>query len=356
MGFRVQSLGSNGSGQLGVGHLDDVSIPTDCQFESARDPIATPIKIAAGGNHTLLVCDDGTVYASGYNKDGRCGIVPQDEPLVLFRRVRFDDYKGQPVTQFKFVAATWDASVFVTYDNDVYTCGTGAKGELGQGQDRMESHVPGRISIPGQHGDIISIAACMSHVVVLFSSGEAFGWGRGRQGQLGKPRLDCALPRKFDAVTFAPVNVICGRDFTTIFSESKPNGPGSIQTFGTDKWEIKSQDTQILGEWRHVCACWGTILILYKGDHIRGWGRNDHGQLGPSKLPRVRSIAAGSEHVLVQTEDSEIMAWGWGEHGNCGLPVLKNGDVRENEPNSIGRGILLGAGCATSWICRPWEE
>lgn len=75
------AFGSNGSGQLGIGHDEDVSVPTRCLFEEGQTPSeeenGTQAKtiscIVAGGNHTLILYQDGSVYAAGCNEDGRCG-------------------------------------------------------------------------------------------------------------------------------------------------------------------------------------------------------------------------------------------------------------------------------------------
>jgi protein ATS1 len=103
---------------------------------------------------------------------------------------------------------------------------------------------------------------------------------------------------------------------------------------------------------------------------VRSWGRDDHGQLAPAGLPAVRAIAAGSEHALALTRDSKrrLLAWGWGEHGNCGEAIDARGDVkgrwneiplpgRRSSGNSSSGGVnadvgavVIGAGCASSWV------
>lgn len=86
-------------------------------------------------------------------------------------------------------------------------------------------------------------------------------------------------------------------------------------------------------------------------------GRNDHGQLGPPDLTNICEIAIGSEHVVAIDASGNALAWGWGEHGNCG-PGTNGGDVKDRwnvivssqylpENSKI---ITVGAGCATSWI------
>lgn len=117
------AFGSNGSGQLGLGHTEDVSIPTRCVFDDEASPQADNgkvVRIAAGGNHTLVLFENGAVYAAGCNVDGRCGLHrsrvegEEDEGEVLrFRRVvvTVDGYgdgdERRTYDTFKNVSATW---------------------------------------------------------------------------------------------------------------------------------------------------------------------------------------------------------------------------------------------------------
>jgi alpha-tubulin suppressor-like RCC1 family protein len=72
---RLFSLGSNGSGQLGIGHQEDVSSPQPCIFDEASslqrlEPDDEIVKVVAGGNHTLVLFASGAVFAAGSNEFG----------------------------------------------------------------------------------------------------------------------------------------------------------------------------------------------------------------------------------------------------------------------------------------------
>ncbi|KAI5286873.1 hypothetical protein KEM54_006439 [Ascosphaera aggregata] len=162
----LYAFGSNGSGQLGIGHKDDISTPTKCLFRhddgriSARPQTTSPdipVKIAAGGNHTLVLFSSGAAFAAGALGDavfGGCGCgngkngnddekqqqqqqqqqqeETQEEkeqasngnyvyadkhildPQTIFRRISFiDPVSGTLINRFKSLSATWDASFFV---------------------------------------------------------------------------------------------------------------------------------------------------------------------------------------------------------------------------------------------------
>lgn len=347
MSFEVLSLGSNGGGQLGIGHLDDVSEPTKCLFPFDQQPTLRPEKIVAGGNHTLMLFEGGFVYATGLNEDGRCGIEPQAEPLTSFRRVVFQGSSRQTVDRFKDVAASWEASIFVTLDDEIYTCGSGSKGELGHGESCTELTYPKLVSISLAPGETVrAVSACMSHVVVVSSAGRTYGWGAGRKGQLGELSVNVVSPRSFGDDSSHWESAVCGRDFTILVKEGHT---GRCDILGDDRWRVRTSRPDKTPFKHQVAATWGSAYILSTTGNLISWGRNDHGQLPPANLPKLGAIAAGSEHGLGETEDGAVVAWGWGEHGNCGRPIDARGDVKDSW-NVLGKGKLLGGGCATSWM------
>ena len=348
----LYAFGSNNSGQLGLDHLQDVSVPTRCLLPEMPES-GTLLKIAAGGNHTLILFASGAVYAAGENKDGRCCT----SRFNGFHRVCFSSSNQLNVNSFKLCSATWEASVFVTPDNAVYTCGSGTKGELGFGADVTAADVPRRIKNFLPSGTtIVDIASSMWHTVVVLSNGDVYGWGYGRKGQLGTPAGMISKPRKIEEITFKAVRAACGREFTYVLGDPET---GEQAILGSDKWHIRSTPPERIPGWKDIGASWGSIYVLFRDNTLRSWGRNDHGQLAPTNLPPIHSIAVGSEHALAITFDLKLIAWGWGEHGNCGTGTDDAGDVK-GRWNQIPTPQIpfasepfpgfIGAGCATSWV------
>jgi protein ATS1 len=336
----VYALGSNGSYQLGVGHDDDLSAPSLVAIDNL-DASITSIK--AGGNHTLILTESGTVYATGDNTDRRCAVSTEVNSISSFAPLSFQG--------IKFIAATWDASIIASA-HAVYVCGSGLKGELGLGQSVLKAVSLQQIpDFPPTGTQIINVAACMGHVVVVLSNGHVYGWGNGLQGQLGSPSGKVWTPRRLDDIPFKVTRAVCGKDFTCVFGDP---ADGKLQLLGLakrDRFDTKSNTPQTLPNWIDVQATWGGVYVLLSDHSLVAWGRDDHGQLPPAAIP-ITAMAAGSEHMLVLTTSGKVLAWGWGEHGNCGLPTDEQRDVkgRWNELYA-GKNIQhIGAGCATSWI------
>ncbi|WYZ39845.1 hypothetical protein EsH8_IV_000186 [Colletotrichum jinshuiense] len=355
------AVGSNGSGQLGIGHKEDVSVPKQAIFVPDH-PDSPVVKIAAGGNHTLLLTQAGQIYWSGDATSGACGLTSStktDEPAFQQVQLSRDGQEDAP-NATALIAATWEASFVVQKDGEgrqtkLYSFGAGLKGELGLGELLVRSPSATLVKeFPPAGNEVIDLSACMGHVVAVLDNGDAYSWGNVRKGQGGSPEAVVHSPRKIEGVGFKVARAVCGKDFTCLFGA--PDS-GKLLVLGSDKWNIKSSAPDSVPEWKDVGASWGNVFVLKKSGELLAWGRDDHGQLPPPNLPELSKIAIGSEHVIAFSDKGDVLAWGWGEHGNCG-PQVENNDVKGRwniiassrfiPPGSKIAGI--GAGCATSWV------
>lgn len=373
----VYALGSNGAGQLGVGHLNDLAGAERCVFRSKGrglnengshgDEGDEVKKIVAGGNHTLVLLESGRVFAAGRNVDGRLGYSPDhrgQDVRVEFEEVDFSGFEevdccsGSGESRVTDIGATWEASFFVFNHRVIFACGSGNKGELGLGVDFHVSHSIKKVfEVEGTGVHIVDIAACMAHVVVITSDGSIFGWGSCRKGQLGHGVLEERIlwtPKQLDDdISVNIERVVVGREYTVLIrSGAQPVVWGNTKFFNVEDLVDLGRNDVIVSGWSSIHSYTPTPTFL-----VRSVGRNDRGQLASNKIPPLRTLASGSEHCVGITSTREVIAWGWGEHGNCGEQVDDKGNVvdRWNQipvPRLEG-GILakgVAAGCATTFI------
>ncbi|MCJ1281329.1 hypothetical protein MMC26_000648 [Xylographa opegraphella] len=352
----LYAFGSNGSGQLGIDSKDDTAIATRCKVVSRLlDRSGIPVKVVAGGNHTLVLYSTGQVYMSGFPV--ALAEHPGDHNHIDRMKFQVAELNCSDNVEIKLCSATWEVSTLITADDHIFTFGLGSKGELGHGTRSImnENLCPpiDRTFIP-EGASIIDLASGLQHTVIVLSNGEVYGWGNGRKGQLGEPAEIVSEPRKFDAVNFKVMRAVCGREFTYLVGDQ---GQGQHAVLGSDKFGVRSHAPGSVSGWKDIGASWGTIFVLHQSGNLISWGRNDHGQLAPRNLPYIAKMAVGSEHVLALTAEGKVLAWGWGEHGNCGPDVDKDGDVKSpwseiKTPDGDGRQAIIGigAGCATSWL------
>lgn len=354
----VFAIGSNGSGQLGIGHKEDVSVPKPVLFRPSQ-PSSPIVKVAAGGNHTLLLTKSGQIYWSGDPTSGACGL-GSELNVPVFQEIKLVKEGDGQVGQVSLLAATWEASLAVVKDaqgrnTKLFSFGAGMKGELGAGELMVRTPTATLLKdFPPSGTEIVDLHACMGHAVAVLSNGEVYGWGNCRKGQAAEPAGVLHSPRKIEGIGFQVRRAVCCKETTCLFGD--PDS-GKMQVLGSDKWTIRSTAPSDAPAWKEVGASWGNVYVLTKDGGLKAWGRNDHGQLPPPNLPPLKKIAIGSEHVVALTESGDVLSWGWGEHGNCG-PQVENNDVKGRwnviasskfipEGSSID---TIGAGCATSWI------
>ena len=159
--------------------------------------------------------------------------------------------------------------------------------------------------------DVVKVAAGLRHTVAVDQEGRVWGWGAGGKGQLG-PNAGKLVktPRLFE-ISEAVTGAACGQYFTILTAETKMMlGHGDNRYGQLDAPSDIGLDHQVSCGWTHA--------VFLQNGVVRGWGRNNYHQLGGVGSGRVKKIVTGSEHCLVLTEDNQVLAWGWNEHGNCG--------------------------------------
>lgn len=193
-------------------------------------------------------------------------------------------------TGFTRISCGLRHSAFITKDRCLLVAGTGAKGQLGLGDNYSDDNYLSISKVP-ELQDIESIACGQHHTVVLRADGTVYAWGDNKFGQLG---VDPAKPN-----SYVPIEVFHNEGIESVYSG-----------------------------WTHSAA-------LTKTGEIFIWGRNTYGQLGsqkevthkPELMPNfkgVSQLSLGSEHNLAVTGDGKLFSWGWNEHGSCGNDDTKN--------------------------------
>ena len=74
----VFACGRNANGELGLGHKENAQtlVPIPCPFRGA----SRIVQVTCGGNHTMVLTSDGTVWSCGFNSVGQLGLgKPSDQ-------------------------------------------------------------------------------------------------------------------------------------------------------------------------------------------------------------------------------------------------------------------------------------
>lgn len=191
------------------------------------------------------------------------------------------------------IACGWKHSLLATFEGEVYAWGSGRHGQLGLGNECVQSITPERV-VALQGTAIRTVCCGWDHSVFQSSSGAIFTCGNNRHKQLGIASVIAKTS------VFVPIGVANPQD---------QNLPLCVL---------------------QVHCGWHFVLCVTTTGELVAWGKNSHGQLGlhtfqnacvPTIVPfsySIHKIACGSEHSMVVTTSGELYTCGWGEHGNLG--------------------------------------
>ncbi|MEK7078973.1 MAG: hypothetical protein AAB929_02785, partial [Patescibacteria group bacterium] len=168
----VWAWGENGSGQLGDGTTTDRYTPV--QVSGLTNVLPVPTFIAGGGDHSIALKDDGTVWAWGSNAYGQLGDGTWND--------RNTPVQVSGLTGVSAVAAGRLHSIAIDFYRTVWTWGDGLSGQLGNGYPLQNRNTPVQVS---GLTNVIAIAGGVFHSIALKSDGTVWAWGDNGSGQLG---------------------------------------------------------------------------------------------------------------------------------------------------------------------------
>jgi len=295
----VWAWGENAEGQLGTGNTTNYRTPTQIK------ELSEIVTVAAGIDHSMALKSDGTVWAWGKNNVGQLGQLGQLDDSSFTKRTT--PVKVDVLDNVTAIAAGLGHSLALKSDGTVWAWGANDLGELGTG-DFVSSITPRQVK---DLSGIKSIAVGYSHSLAIKDDGTVWAWGWNCCGAIGDG-------------TFSSVN-----------PENNRNTPVKVPGI--------EGATAIAAGFRHS-------LALKDDGTVWGWGRNDTGQLGdntfeprrlsPVKvqdLDNVKSIAAGYNHSSALKNDGTVWSWGINGAGQLGdsTNTSKSTPVRVGELENV---------------------
>jgi len=304
----VYTWGQNFEGELGNGGGPEQDTPIKVLKGTysgttylGDDPNNKIISVAIGGEFSIVLAADGTVYTWGKNRDGTLGnnsFTNSNTPIkVLKGAYSGTTYLGDdPNNKIISVALGSNYSSALAADGTAYTWGWNFKGELGN-NTTTNSNFPipvkvlkGAYSGTTYLGDnpnnkIISVSLGDSHSTALATDGIVYTWGENSTGQLGDgSNTDRSVPVQVSDVDGSGILVL-PVELTSIIPqkmELMQNTPNPFNPSTSIRFSIPSSSDVTLKIYdlrgREV-----TTLLQENtaaGFHIVFWnGRNSRGRL-----------------------------------------------------------------------------
>jgi len=188
-------------------------------------------QIASGLFHTLILLEDGSVHATGWNFRGQLGLGDSGSGTdrLAFTPVLTGTAPDTPLTAITQIAAGDEHSLALSESGEVYAWGSNNRNQLGTGDSNPRVFAT-RVIDPGDPSGrltgVVTIASGKNTVYVLKADGTLLAWGDGTNGALGGtspsrpvPTLIAGLPQ---------LEAIWAGDFTAFAATPWANYDGFV--------------------------------------------------------------------------------------------------------------------------------
>ncbi len=318
---QVYAFGSNSNGQLGLGHNIEINI-------LKLIPNLHNIKhISTRYNHSSALNSYGQVYSWGLNNTGQLGFgdkFTRQSPTLV-----------PGLIDIIQISIGYNHSLALNIHNQVYSWGYNGNGQLGL-ENNINRNIPTLVSKMPK--DIIQISAGSFHTLALTKNGKMYTFGSNNYGQLGfGDYVDINIPT---LVMEAPNNVIqisTGHNYSLCLTNDGhiySFGINTLGQLGLGDYNIRNVPTLVLAVPNNIVqisAGGDSSFALSNTGKVYAFGYNEEGQLGLgnysniniptliTNLNNIIQISNGDWHSLVLRADGRIYSFGSNRNGELGM-------------------------------------
>jgi hypothetical protein len=323
------ACGNNGTGQLG---LNDRNNRTT--FTQVTTNINNDVKqVACGDNFTIILKNDGSVWGSGYNGYRSLGLGDNVD------RTTFTQITTNINNDVKQIACGHRHTMILKNDGSLWACGYNSNGELGLG-DTSQRTTPTKITT-NVNNDVKQVTCGMDYTFIIKNDGSLWGCGYNSNGNLGLGTYDSDPHTKFTQVTTNINNdvkdIACGNGHTIIIKNDgslwgcgrNDYGQVGLNNTTTRITTFTQLTTNVNNDAKQVSCGWYHTMVLKNDGSVWTCGWNAHGQLGLSNnddksvLTKASDdcikIACGSYYIFIVKNDNSLWSSGDNYAGQLGL-------------------------------------
>ena len=306
------SFGKNGEGELGLGHNDDVSLPT---------PIPNLPKInmvSCGAFFTVCADHEGFIWSFGLNNFGQLGTGNSTNFNVPQKLINIPPALS--------VSCGYNHTLMITNDDNLWSWGVNTDGQLCHG-DRENRSVPQKTSF----SNIVKTSTGSDHSLFQNNKGEIFACGNNGEGQCGLGHFNDPqiTPSLIPSAPSDIVHFVCGFQ-QNLFLDSEGNvfsvgfnGHGQLGLGHNTNQNVLSKIPNIPPIKIISCVGLSCYLIDFEGN-LWFFGNDPHIQMFSQKyknnpipkivdtLEDIQQISYGScgEHFLAKNSQNTIFITG----------------------------------------------
>ena len=338
------ACGLNDKGQLGLNNTTNKTT-----FTQVTTNINNDVKqVACGGKHTFIIKNDGSIWATGYNYFGQLGLNNTVDRNV-FTQVYTD------ITDIKQIACGQNYTIILANDGSLWACGSNNYGEQGLGTSDYDAHSTFTKVTTNINNDVKEVVCGYHSTYILKIDGSLWACGYNNFGQLGLGNSgDNTHRRTFTQVT-TNINddvkqVVCGINFVYILKNDGTVWSCGCNNFGqlglgtSGSSAVKTTFTQVTTSINNdvkQISCGGLdvsygydqVFILKNDGTVWSCGSNYYGQLGlgdttdrsvftqvtTSINNDVKQISCGGGQSFIFKNDGTVWSCGYNNFGQLGL-------------------------------------
>lgn len=281
------------------------------------EPYATPtavglpegqvfVEVALGHDHVCIRSEAGLAYCTGRNNEGQLGDGTTNGTQSW---VQVDMPSGVTLTT---VSAGWVHTCGMGSDGQPYCWGYNGYGAVGNGTTTDNITVPTPVAVPAGVS-FVSVQAGVRHTCGIASSGAAYCWGEGGEGQLGNgTNSESRVPTQVASASVL-VQISAGNEFTCALTDGGEAycwGRGWDGQLGDNAASSSASPVAVAGGhlFSQVHAGMGNSTCGIKSSGAAYcWGAGWSGQLGNGIYDRQTTPSAAFQGL---TTSSVSNAWG----------------------------------------------
>jgi len=373
---RVVAWGQNSQGRLGDGSTTSRYVPTAVRSTGVLAG-KTVLAVAAGSDHSLALCSDGTLASWGDNGAGELGNNSTTDSSVPVQVDQSGVLAGKTVIA---VSAGGSFSLALCSDGTVAAWGSGASGQLGN-NITASSYVPVLVSTDAAFlgKTVVRISAGSSYSLAICSDGTLVAWGSntfgifGNNSTTGSP-IPIVVPQT-GALSGRFLSWISAGRYHTLACASGQAlawgdgyygallGNGSSSSGSRIPVEVTNSGVLSGKTVVTVSAGEDHSLALCSDGTLATWGSNGYGQLGDNSTATrnvpvgvyqsatlvgktVVGVSAGSYFSIAQFADGTLASWGSNDSGRLGnnsTTIAYAAVAVESAVFSAGERFMIGA-------------
>lgn len=341
----LRCWGRGDNGKLGYASVEDVGDDETPADMGDIDVGGRTVQVAVGGEHTCSVLDDGTVRCWGAAASGQLGqgdVEPIGDDEVPSSVDPID--LGGPAIQ---VAAGGQHTCALLEDGGLRCWGSNVWGQLGYANtDPLgDTAVPSSVDPVDVGGTVIQVATGANFTCALLETGSVRCWGESLEGQLGygdeNPVGDTETPAEAGDIDLGgtAVSIELGSDHACAQLDTGGvrcwghggtfrNGDPMGEDIGDDEAPSSAPQLPFAEAVVHVGAGSAHTCVVLDGGAVRCFGSSVNSQLGypgiPTVLPAdaadvdiggpVSRITAGGSQTCALLETGAVRCWGFGRN------------------------------------------